>query len=172
MALLRVMHAADLPDPGALVKRLEEMAANGIAAAPAANGTGSAPAAPAALNWGDVVEQVKRSGQLTLASRMELQVRVVDLAPGRLVYALAPGFRDDITRELRDGLNQLGETRWEVERSEEGGASTLVERQQDLAAEQSRALRESPLVKAAFEAFPGAELVEEEPGRERSWARR
>jgi DNA polymerase-3 subunit gamma/tau len=172
MALLRVMHAADLPDPGALVKRLEEMAANGIAAAPAANGAGSAPASPAALNWADVVEQVKRSGQLTLASRMELQIRVVDLTPGRLVYALAPGFRDDISRELRDGLNQLGETRWEVERSEEGGASTLVERQQDLAAEQSRALRESPLVKAAFEAFPGAELVEEVPGGERSWARR
>ncbi|WEK46732.1 MAG: DNA polymerase III subunit gamma/tau [Candidatus Andeanibacterium colombiense] len=174
MALLRVMHAADMPDPGSLAKKLEEMVANGVAvAAPAAaNGAAQAPAARAALDWGEVVEQVKRSGQLTLASRMEMQVRVVELSHGRLVYALAPGFRDDISRELRDGLNQLGESRWEVERADAGGALTLVERQQELAAEQDRALRETPLVKAAFEAFPGAELVEDEAGGERNWARR
>ncbi len=31
MALLRVMHAADMPDPGTLAKRLEELAASGVA---------------------------------------------------------------------------------------------------------------------------------------------
>ena len=34
MALLRVQHASDLPDPGLLVKKLEELAARGAVAAP------------------------------------------------------------------------------------------------------------------------------------------
>jgi DNA polymerase-3 subunit gamma/tau len=179
MALLRVMHAADMPDPGTLAKKLEDLAANGIAvASAAANGSGAgsggsdAPQARAALDWGELVERVKRSGQLTLASRLEMQVRVVELVAGRLVYALAPGFRDDISREIREGLNQLSDARWEVERADSGGGSTLVEQQQALAADQDRALRDTALVKAAFEAFPGAELVEEDSGGERNWARR
>src|SRR6478736_5835679 len=35
MALLRVLHASDLPDPGKLVQQLEQLAANGVAAAAA-----------------------------------------------------------------------------------------------------------------------------------------
>ncbi len=69
-------------------------------------------------------------------------------------------------------LQATGE-RWQVERGEGAGAPSLREQAEALKAEQEQALRETPLVKAAFEAFPQAELVEEEAaGGERNWARR
>ena len=51
MALLRVLHAADMPDPGTLAKTLETMAANGHMPVHTSNGAGrdegALPAAPA-----------------------------------------------------------------------------------------------------------------------------
>src|SRR5690606_28712138 len=94
MALLRVLHASDLPDPGTLAKQLTELAAN-ARPGPAAEG-GDVPAAPAArVDWRELCEAVEREGRLRVASMMRDWVRVIDLAPGRLVYALAPGLADD-----------------------------------------------------------------------------
>ncbi len=61
MALLRVMHAADLPDPGQLAKKLEEMAANGMPP-PASSRAAVQPAPQArAIDWHQLVEQVDRA---------------------------------------------------------------------------------------------------------------
>jgi DNA polymerase-3 subunit gamma/tau len=52
MALLRVLHAADMPDPGSLVKKLEDIASRPVvmAAAPAGeNGDGSGGGSPACM---------------------------------------------------------------------------------------------------------------------------
>ncbi|MCB5424772.1 DNA polymerase III subunit gamma/tau [Altererythrobacter sp. CC-YST694] len=186
MALLRVMHAADMPDPGTLAKKLEEMAASGaFTGAPSSGGStssgGDAPvqarAAPA-VSWPELVEQIEHSGlpgHMTLANKMKLQVRVVDIAPGRLVYSLAPPFKEDLSAELRDAFMKITGERWEIERVAEGGASTLVEAVENAKSDEVRRIREAPLVKAAFNAFPGAELVEEEPpaqGNQRQWGRR
>jgi DNA polymerase-3 subunit gamma/tau len=162
MALLRVLHAADLPDPGKLAERLEEMVANGVAAMPLASASSDAPKSNAALDWKALVERIDHKGLMTIATKMRLQVRVVDLAPGRLAYALAPGFSEDISPELRDGLLQLTGERWLVELVEAEGAPTLVEVQETLKADQERRIMETPIVKAAFEAFPEAELVDED----------
>ncbi|MBS1240008.1 MAG: polymerase subunit gamma/tau, partial [Proteobacteria bacterium] len=148
MALLRVMHAADLPDPGMLAKRLEEMAANGIAAAPApAGGSGDAPQARAP-EWHQLVDLVDRAGQLRVAQLMRDWVRVIELEAGRLVYALAPGLSGDPAAELRDGLLQATGERWQVERGEGEGAPSLREQAEALKAEQELQLRNRPLVKA------------------------
>ncbi|MFX5126520.1 hypothetical protein ABTC57_18890, partial [Acinetobacter baumannii] len=48
MALLRVGHAADLPDPGTLVRKIEEIVARGALAAPAVEGAGGSAGAPLA----------------------------------------------------------------------------------------------------------------------------
>ncbi|MEL6876789.1 MAG: DNA polymerase III subunit gamma/tau, partial [Pseudomonadota bacterium] len=87
MALLRVMHAADMPDPGKLAKRIEELEQAGPAPvpAPAAAGTSAegqpAPATASAaeanaapLNWADLVQRVDDNGQLRIAQIMRDRV--------------------------------------------------------------------------------------------------
>jgi DNA polymerase-3 subunit gamma/tau len=169
MALLRCLHAADMPDPGQLVKRLEAAAASGVLAAPATSAAGqgapvmAAAAAPAAdLGWEALVEQVEQ-GSIPLGSMMRIQVRVVELAPGRLIYEQAPGFPEDIAGDLRQGLQRATGLMWEVERRVSGGKPTLIE---VLNAEQEAkraAQRSSPLMQAAMAAFPQAQQVEDDP---------
>jgi DNA polymerase-3 subunit gamma/tau len=177
MALLRCLHAADLPDPGALVKRLEEMAANGALVAPAVAGPdagagGSAVAVAPEVDWAALVHRVEHShldNRLSFGMMLRCQVRVIELvrgqAGGRLVYEQAPGFPDDIAADLKSGLQKALDGYWEVERRPEGGAPTLIEAEQGKKAEAEKAVLASPLVAAALAAFPGAEIVEEEDGR-------
>ncbi len=174
MALLRVMHAADLPDPGGLIKQLEAFAANPPAAQAAASaGSTSAPAAAAppspeavavqiSAQWGGLVEQVEQISPL-IGSAMRLSVRVVSLAPGHLVYALAPGIPGDPTADMRRGLEGATGGAWRVERSADAASAmpSLEEARAVAAAREEAALREDPLVRAALAAFPGAEMIDE-----------
>ncbi|MBN8485435.1 MAG: DNA polymerase III subunit gamma/tau [Sphingomonadales bacterium] len=164
MALLRVQHAADLPDPGSLVKQLEALAARGPAAAPAGDAAAATPvAAPQALDWAGLVEQVEQSGQLRLAQVMHDWVRVIALAPGELTYALVPGYPGDATAELRDALLRATGERWQVTRAE-GDAAPSLKEARDAEKDAARAaLLKDPLVEAAFAAFPQAELIDESP---------
>jgi DNA polymerase-3 subunit gamma/tau len=175
MALLRVLHAADMPDPSTLVKKLEDMAASGIAAAPASDGNGAAPSAQApAMDWERLVDRVDQSGALRVAQTMRDWVRVIELAPGKLTYSLAPGLADDPGPELRDALLKATGERWQVMRGEGEGQPTLREiAEAEKAAEDAR-IRSAPLVEAAFAAFPAAELVDEAEvaQADRNWNKR
>ena len=175
MALLRVMHAADLPDPGQLVKRLEQMAGSGQGfAAPSAE-SGAAPIAraPGAADWEALVRQVEH-GAPRVGSIMRLAVRVIELAPGLLRYELAPGIPGDPSAEIRKELELATGGRWAVERGEGDAQPSLEEVRAAAARDAAAALRRSPLVEAAFAAFPNAEIVEEDhaPQNERNWSRR
>ncbi|MBX9884614.1 MAG: AAA family ATPase, partial [Novosphingobium sp.] len=169
MALLRVMHAADLPDPGGLIKQLEAFAANPPAMQAAAPAGGSAPVAAAppsaeaiARLWAQLVEQVEQVSPL-IGSAMRLSVRVISLTSGHLVYALAPGIAGDPTADMRRGLEGATGGDWRIERSAElaDAMPSLEEARAAEAAREEAALREDPLVRAAFAAFPGAEILDE-----------
>lgn len=184
MALLRCLHAADLPDPGTLVKRLEELAASRPVVAPATSPAVAGDAPPwsvesasattppavivpvpiAAPDWSALVQLVENAGQLRVAQIMRDWVRVVTLTPGELRFALVPGYSGDPSPDLRDGLfNATGE-RWQVVLVEETGQPALRELiEADKAAAQV-ALRLSPMVAAAFAAFPAAQMIEDNAG--------
>ena len=159
MALLRAMHAADMPDPGTLAKVLEDMAAR----APSA-GSGDTASdgsrAPEAPPWEALVERVAQVAGEHAANVMRLQVRVVELGADRLVYAQPPEFREDKSAELRDALKQATGERWTVERVESGGALTIVEAELAKAEAARQELRADPLVAAALASFPEAEFIE------------
>ncbi|WP_374283985.1 DNA polymerase III subunit gamma/tau [Novosphingobium sp.] len=171
MALLRVLHAADMPDPGALVKKLEDLAAQGGAtfaapagAPPAGQGAPAAAAPPPALagqDWKALVERVDQSGQLRVAQVMHDWVRVIDLKPGELLYTLAPGFSGDVGADLRDALLRATGERWQVTRGEGDARPTLRELAEQAREADREALLRSPLVEATMAAFPGAEIVDE-----------
>ncbi|MFZ9396401.1 MAG: DNA polymerase III subunit gamma/tau, partial [Erythrobacter sp.] len=168
MALLRMMHAAELPDPGTLAKWIEDLGVHGTApaaSAPVPAGETAAPlnrAAPAgAGDWAALVQQVEDTGQLRMAQLMRDWVRVVELAPGRLAYQLAEGLGEDPAAELRDCLYRVTGMRWQVERNDGVAAPTLREQEQAAKASREAAIRAHPLVKAALDAFPDAELLSE-----------
>ncbi len=166
MALLRILHAAQMPDPGKLARRIEELAAGGLAlpapsVVPAAEG--AAPTAQVAagptLDWASLVDQVDRAGMLHVAEVMRSRVRVIDLAPEKLVFEQADKFPDDPASDIRDALFKVTGKRWQVER----GSGTAKPSLRETAEAEGRAaeerVRADPLVKAAFEAFPDAELI-------------
>ncbi len=176
MALLRTLYAGQLPDPGKLAKKIETLAEAGPAPAPTAAGTAPASAPQASLDWRELVEAINTSGLMQEASIMRLQVRVVELAYGVLRYGRDAKFSDDIAPVLRDALHRHTGKRWTVEEVA-GGAGTpslveVLEAEREAAA---AATREHPLVKAAFEAFPDAELIDDggasPPRREIPWSR-
>ena len=161
MALLRVQHANDLPDPGSLAKQLEELAARGPVAA--VSGEMPAPAqapAPTGMDWPALINTVDQSGQLRLAQVMHDWVRVATLRPGELTYALVPGYSGDPTPELRDALLRATGERWQVTRIEGEAAPALRETAEAAAAEVRQAVLRDPLVEAALAAFPDAELLD------------
>jgi len=173
MALLRALHASDLPDPGKLAEQLGQLATAGAAAAQSAPGE-SAPAPVARVDWRELCDQVDRAGMLRVAATMRDWVRVVALEPGRLVYALAPGFSDDPAVELRDALLKATGERWLVERGEGEGAPALREQAEAAKAAEAERIRKAPLVEAAFAAFPEAEMINDDdaPKGDRNWNRR
>ena len=176
MALLRVMHAADMPDPATLMKKLEELAARPAPAAATAGAPGDAPQASAAPRWEALVEAVEQGGHLRVGQIMRDWLRVVSLAPGELRFTLVPGYSGDPSADLRDVLLKTTGERWQVERveGEPQAASSLRELAEVERAAAEQAARRDPLVEAAFAAFPEAQFVEESEVAEmgaRKWSR-
>jgi DNA polymerase-3 subunit gamma/tau len=174
MALLRVLHAVDLPDPGTLARRLGEMTASGGGASSSDSGGNPASGPTAAVAWPDLCERVDRAGMLRIASLMRDWIRVIDLAPGRLVYALAPGLAEDPATDLRDALQKATGERWQVERGTGEGVPSLREQAEAGKLAEAERIRRHPLVEAAFAEFPGAEFVDEDtaPKGDRNWNKR
>ncbi|QYU66656.1 DNA polymerase III subunit gamma/tau [Leptolyngbya sp. 15MV] len=173
MALLRVLHAANLPDPGSLARKLAELAETGVAApAHSAGSPGHAPSAT--LDWSDLVARVEGAGQMLAGSLMRHQVRVVDLAQGRLAYSRGPQFTGDIAPQLRDALLAATGERWQVEEVGTEGLPSLTEVETAAREAAAAAERAHPLVAATLAAFPDAEFVDDtgSPARGRkAWAR-
>ena len=179
MALLRVLHAAQMPDPGTLANTLETMVANGIAATPAGSNGSSEAGAPASApvsleSWQRLVERVDQSGALRIAQVMRDWLRVIDLAPGKLVYEIAPGLGEDPAPELRDALLRVTGERWQVGVGEGASLPTLREQAEAAKAADEQRIRSAPLVEAAFAAFPDAELVDDAESQQgsRNWNKR
>ncbi|MFB0613363.1 DNA polymerase III subunit gamma/tau [Aurantiacibacter poecillastricola] len=176
MALLRVLHAADMPDPGKLAREIREAALAGGMAGNSAAGEGGA-GAPQALDWREVVERVDRSGlenAMSLAAVMTRQVRVIELVPGKLVYTQPPGFDDEIALPMRQALQELTGQRWEVTKGEGEGAPSLFEQAENAEKAARQRIEDHPMMQAVRNHFPDAQFVEEmEPARgHRNWNKR
>jgi DNA polymerase III subunit gamma/tau len=169
MALLRILHAAQMPDPGKLAKRIEELAASGLAPAAVSTATASAPVAAAAntagpsQDWSALVEAVDAAGQLRVAQIMRDRVRVIDLGAERLVFEQADNFPDDPAPDIREALFKLTGKRWQVERGtgpETASAQPSLREVAEAEAElEEKRIRSDPLVQAALASFPEAELL-------------
>ncbi|GMM94027.1 DNA polymerase III subunit gamma/tau [Qipengyuania sp. MTN3-11] len=175
MALLRVLHAADQPDPGKLARTLESLAANPpVQGTAAGEGGGASAASSPAIVWEELVEKVENAGQHLAASIMKLQVRPIWVEPGTLRYSRDPKYTDDIGPVLRDALHAATGMRWVLETSDAEAAPSIAERAQARRAAEETEARAHPLVEATLAAFPGAEIIEDSdapPAAPRNWRR-
>ena len=167
MALLRLIHAAGAPDPGSLIKRMEELA-KGIPAQPADSAAAPAQSQPQAsssspsADFAALVGKVEDAGEYIAASIMRLQLRVVSFADGAITFARAPQFTDRIEAELRAALTKATGRTWVLtEVSDPAAPPSIAEAQQAEAAALRDAMENHPLMQAARAAFPQAELLDE-----------
>ncbi len=149
MALLRVIHAASLPDPADLARKLES---GGISAP--TNVTPAAPPLPPSFEA--MIALVEGRGKHLLAQRLRDEVGLVRYAPPELAIRPARPFD---TRELAQLLREATGIAWTVASEDAPAAPTL--REQELNAESAArdAVLAQPIPAALREHFPDAELI-------------
>ena len=189
MAVIRLTHVADLPDPETLVKKLmsQSAPARPTGGAPAGGGGGMvhgalrmAPSAPARgpvmqggqalavaesqlvvyASFAQVVELIREKRDMRLLVEVEEGVKLAKYAPGRIEFEPAPGAKPDLAARLSQRLHGWTGARWGVSVVSTGGAATLAE-ERDAAQNAAKAeAMGNPLVQAVMLAFPGAQITE------------
>ena len=159
MALLRLIHAADMPDPSALAAML---AGGGTvtspAAAPPAKAPPPAPTASAPLDFPMLVDAVEKQGKQLLGVQLRDHVGLVSFAPGTIVLKPLKPLGAEFARELAAAAGLATGSKWEVRLTDEGGAPSLHQ-QEAIAEEHMRAtVLDEPNIRALIEAFPDAAL--------------
>jgi DNA polymerase-3 subunit gamma/tau len=176
MALLRLCHAAGMPDPADLARRargegLDADADRGEpgrgighaqpsdAAPPASGGT----AAPAGLalptSFEALVRLFEDTREPVLATLLHDRVRLVRYAPPLLELARAGDLPADFASRVAACLEAWTGARVTIAFAAEGGAPTLREAE----AAARAALPADPALKPLFDAFPAARLLDYDP---------
>ena len=186
MAVIRMTHVADLPDPEQLIRRLAEgpgpaaPAGRGpapggqtthaapraqVTAAPSGNGaaTALARAPEVALaryaSFPAVVELIRANRDVKLLLEVENHLRLVRYAPGRIEFEPSADAPPDLAATLAGRLQGWTGVRWGVSVVSAGGQPTIAETRDARALTAKEKARENPLVQAVFAAFPEAEIV-------------
>ena len=182
MALLRVVHASQLPDPGEVARRLAsgELSA-GNASVPVPAPAQAAPAAaaqaqpvspqPVALpSTAEALHAMLAPKAALLALQFHDHARVAKLDGAELLIAETEKLKPEFFGNLSAVLKDLTGERWTVATVRGGGAPSMRER--ELAAEDAAkaAILDTPLVQATLQAFPDAELIDYSVPESRSLA--
>ena len=150
MALLRVIHAAQLPDPAELARRLDGSTV--IAPVDAPHVEPGKPIAPSSFSA--LAAAVEASGAHQLAHLLRDQVRIIRYAPPELVIG---GPADP--QKLQKGLREATDTIWTVSIAEGAAMPTIREQESASASSVRDAVLADSLVVATLASFPNAELL-------------
>src|SRR5215218_5621505 len=157
MALLRLIHAADMPDPAALMARLTGDGA-GAVISQASPGRAASPTAQIPADYPALIKLVEASGKHLLSQQLHDQVGLVRYAPPELVLKPTRPLGGDWPRDLALALKAATGSSWQVALSDESGEPSLLD-QEKMAEERVRAdVLADPNVRAVMDAFPNSEL--------------
>ncbi|WP_439816598.1 DNA polymerase III subunit gamma/tau [Zavarzinia sp. CC-PAN008] len=178
MVLIRLCHAADLPNPADLIRELTGGPGGAPYRPPPAGGGGGSGggarasnvvalrprdvvAEPQALpdpeDFAAVVRLVGDRKEAVLFSHLTSKVRPLAFAPGRLELNLGTA-PQNLTRDLAAKLKEWTGKPWTVIAGDGQGGATLSEQQRAADAALRLRTQEDPLVRAVLSAFPGAQL--------------
>ncbi|WP_028028743.1 DNA polymerase III subunit gamma/tau [Gemmobacter nectariphilus] len=185
MAVIRLTHVADLPDPGSLMRELAALRdqPGGIARAAAApSGGGARAMAPAGRTMVQasgatvalaqapgvlpttmtaLAELIREKRDLKLLVEVESHIRPVRFAPGRIEFEPTPQAATDLAARLAQRLQLWTGQRWGISVVGQGGGPTLAEEKDaDFTAAKAEQEATNPLVQAVLAAFPGARITE------------
>jgi DNA polymerase-3 subunit gamma/tau len=157
MALLRLIHAADLPDPAALMARLSgEGAIAATQASPATKPSGPSASLPA--DFPALIKRLEGAGKHQLAAQLHDQLGLVRYAPPELALKPLRPLGQNWSRDLAAVLKSVTGARWNVVLSDQPGEPSLLD-QEKIAEERVRTdVLADPNVRAVIDAFPDAEL--------------
>jgi len=179
MALLRVLCAADMPDPGKLAKMLEQGVSvtasegeNEKAAPPVAEPVAQTDPVPVEAqrasglpeHFADAVKAVGRVSAV-LESILIADMRVISFQAPDIVYQPARPIADADIRKIADALKQETGHDWTITEGQGEAQPSLVEQEEQIREAERQAILDAPMVKAAFEAFPDAQLLEDDDPR-------
>jgi len=157
MVLLRLIHAADLPDPAALMAQLA--GGGGVAVAPAARAGAPAPPAPTSSlpnDFAGFIAAIERTGKKLLALQLHDNVGLISFAPGDIVLKPLKPLGADFARDLAAVAREATGQAWQIRLADEGAAPSLHQ-QEAMAEDAARAaVMAEPSVRALLEAFPDA----------------
>jgi DNA polymerase-3 subunit gamma/tau len=157
MALLRLIHAADMPDPALVLAKLTGEGGS-VPSTASATPKPSSAAAQMPADFRSLVNAFEAAGRHSLAVQLHDQVGLVRFAPPELVLKPTRPLGGDWPRELATALKSLTGSSWQVSLSDEAGEPSLLD-QEKMAEERVRAdVLADPQVQAVMEAFPDAEL--------------
>jgi DNA polymerase-3 subunit gamma/tau len=155
MALLRVIHASTLPDPGELARKIAE----GLPIAAASAATPTAPAEPAApRDLAELLDRLEAAHEHHIAARARNLVRVISFSEP-VIEVSSHGMPGDLPRDFEQAIRRILGKRWSLRVTDAPGGATLAEIKAAEAAAEREAVLKSPVVAAALEAFPDAELI-------------
>ena len=158
MALLRLIHASEMPDPAALIAKLTGEGGGALASAAPASSKSSAPSARLPSDFRGLIELLEARGKHQLAVQLHDQVGVVRYAPPELVLKPGRPLGGDWPRELAAVLKSVTGTPWQVSLSDEAAEPSLLD-QEKMAEERVRSeVLADANVRAVMDAFPDAEL--------------
>ncbi len=188
MAVIRLTHVSDLPDPATLIRKLQSsapppaVAPSGqtsttpagprafapVAPRPSASGgpaTALAPRAegaalPAPQSFAAVMELIRAQRDIKLLHEIESTLRLVHFAPGRIEFEPGPDAPTDLAARLGQRLSTWTGTRWGVSVVGTGGAPTVRETEVAALRAAEAEAEQVPMVAAVMAAFPGARITE------------
>jgi len=159
MALLRVMHAASMPDPGEIARLLRD--GGSLATAPNAANPVPQPVASASLpkDVKAVVDLLWEQKKGRLADFLHDCARIIRFDPPEMELQLTQSWNEgDFCRTLAVELQRATGVAWQIKRSEGSAAPSLLEQQQESEARERAEIFDTPVVKAVLAAFPDADL--------------
>ncbi len=195
MAILRIIHASQLPDPGELARKLESGAPiprpNSVAppapqgdggtasasVAPLATPLASAPADPAPVmgrapaSFADMIDHLAQNGRAHMAQQLHDYAGLISYAPGALSFRPVKPLPSDFTRDLAAALKAMTGIVWEVTTGDSPAEPSLLQQEQAREAAARESILAAPLVKTAFDTFAEAELVDYAPASDSSTER-
>lgn len=190
MIIIRLAYAADLPDPGDLIKRLKDepaptnapsaattnvvpassspapVSASGNAGGPGPAQAVAAQPAPSAnteralSTLEDIHAALEETHNLVLAGQVYMYVHPIKISENRIEMRLSVDAPPGLSQNLGKALGDITGTRWMVSVSDVPGAPTMAEAAQAEKDQERAKVLQFPVIQEILSVFPDAELDE------------